>query len=87
MGENVAPAKDNLGGPLFDLDFWLESTSKIQTARRRGANKLIHLEYLADELRRLHLHGVVTMEECRELLQGLVDDGLIPLADCSYFLP
>jgi hypothetical protein len=82
----VAPA-DSLGGPLFDLDYWLDSTSKAQAARRRGVRKLIHLEYLTMELRHLHLHGVVSHAECAELLRGLVDDGLIPLSDCSYFIP
>jgi hypothetical protein len=81
----VAPV-DNLGGPLFDIDHWLENRSLIQAARRRGVKKLIHLEYLTQELRHLHLHGVVSHAECRGLLQGLVDDGLIPLADCSYFM-
>jgi hypothetical protein len=85
MEAAVSPA-DHIGGPLFDLDYWLESISKIQTARRRGVKKLVHIEYLADELRKLHLFGVVSLEECRELLAGLVNDGLVSRADCSYFM-
>jgi hypothetical protein len=76
---------DSLGGPLFDMDTWLGSRSLIQAARRRGVKKLVHMEYIADELRRLHLHGLATHEECRELLRGLVDDGLIQRSDCTYF--
>jgi hypothetical protein len=80
------PPADPIGGPLFDLDYWLDDRSLIQTARRRGIKKLVNVEYLADELRRLHLYGVVGLDECRELLAGLVEDGLIQKSDCNYFL-
>jgi hypothetical protein len=83
---DVASELDPSFTAIFDLYDWLGSTSAVARAKRLGIRKLYDMVDLPTALRRLHEGGEVSYAEAAELLQGLVDDGLIRKAHCSYFL-
>ena len=70
---------------VFDLWDWLGSTAAVARARRLGVHKLVDMVDLPAALRKLVEGGEVSYVEAADLLQGLVDDGLIHERHCNHF--
>jgi hypothetical protein len=85
--EDTVESDTNDPDPLFDMAEWLGSIEAVMAARRLKVTDKIRLSQLPDVLHKLcKWTTIVTISECRELLRGLVDDGLIEKKFCKRFL-